>query len=92
MLRALEADERALRNYVARDRPSIPLALIRTSTRWDGSRGPTSASDDETLGWSRVTSGAIAAQLVPGDHSTMLRAPHVDQLAHALATFLESAR
>jgi len=92
MLRVLEADERALRAYTVRDRPPIPLAVLHTSTRWDGSRGPIAAPNDETLGWSRVTSGIVAVNPVPGDHSTMLRTPNVDQLAHALALCLKNAQ
>ena len=48
--------------------------------------------DDTTLGWSELVAGAIETHVVPGDHISMLNAPHVQSLALELAACIESAR
>jgi thioesterase domain-containing protein len=39
---------------------------------------------DETLGWAGVARGGVAVHRIPGDHHTMMRFPHVPDLARAL--------
>ena len=43
---------------------------------------------DRTLGWRANVSGTMDVYLVPGDHYTMLRPPHVHTLAECMAPYL----
>jgi amino acid adenylation domain-containing protein len=80
------ADIRAVENY----RPpasSIPLVLLRAENAGclnldvrDGEREEL----ETTPGWSRLTTDKLDLQRVPGDHLTMMRAPHVAALAEIL--------
>jgi thioesterase domain-containing protein len=44
--------------------------------------------DDRLLGWGRVAHTDIEAIDIPGGHSSMLQAPHVDVLADQIARVL----
>ncbi|MBZ4419892.1 non-ribosomal peptide synthase/polyketide synthase [Myxococcus sp. RHSTA-1-4] len=46
---------------------------------------------DATHGWSRWVKSRLTVRDVPGDHYSVLRAPHVDTLAARLAEYLEGA-
>ncbi len=70
------ADVQAVRNY---DPPaaSIPLLLLRAEEEHD---------DPETIArWRRLCSGNLEIHDVPGDHLTMMRAPHVSTIAKVLS-------
>jgi thioesterase domain-containing protein len=54
-----------------------------------GKRVP--SSQDAGLGWSRHTTGGVEVHVVPGDHVTMLRKPHVQGLAHVLSNCIAKA-
>ena len=43
---------------------------------------------DETLGWGGVARGGVEVHIVPGDHHSMMRFPHVAALAQALRASL----
>jgi thioesterase domain-containing protein len=61
---------------------SGPLVLFRGS-EWVG---PPTA--DPTLGWGELAAGGVELRETPGNHFTMLKPPHVQALADALATAL----
>jgi amino acid adenylation domain-containing protein len=46
---------------------------------------------DTQLGWGNRTTGGVEAHLVPGDHRTMLREPHVGKMAEVLTACLARA-
>jgi thioesterase domain-containing protein len=46
---------------------------------------------DETLGWGDRTRGGVTVKGIPGDHETLLRQPHVRQLATLIAVDLDRA-
>jgi thioesterase domain-containing protein len=60
----------------------LPLVMFNAEER------PAEFRRDRTLGWSANTSRPVEVQLVPGDHYTMLRRPHVYALANRMASYL----
>jgi thioesterase domain-containing protein len=72
----------ALRRYVPRVYPGSAV-LFRASTPMGG------ASAD--LGWSAWIAGGVTTHDVPGEHHTMLHAPHASILAAQLDHHLSSA-
>ncbi|HEY4026298.1 MAG TPA: amino acid adenylation domain-containing protein [Candidatus Dormibacteraeota bacterium] len=63
----------------------VPVTVFSSSwqRRW---------SRDPALGWRGVHAGPLAAQVVPGDHRTMLLQPQVNDLAVRFARRLRAAR
>jgi thioesterase domain-containing protein len=49
----------------------------------------TEAAHNPTYGWDEIASSAIDLRPVPGDHETIIREPHVRELASALRGFLD---
>ncbi|HZI11746.1 MAG TPA: alpha/beta fold hydrolase, partial [Myxococcus sp.] len=62
-----------------------PVLLVRAK---DSQR---ELSVDATYGWSRHVKARLRVEDVPGDHSSMLRAPQVDTLAACLTKHLDEA-
>jgi thioesterase domain-containing protein/acyl carrier protein len=59
------------------------LTLLRATER------PHASLPDPAIGWSGLTSQPIVIHDVPGDHQSMISAPHVQALAQALQSSLE---
>ncbi len=73
LYRRFESNDLAMKRF--RPRPyGGPLTLLR-SAEWRG--------QDPTLGWSELA-GSVDVRLVAGDHYSMVREPHVRQLAISL--------
>ncbi|ATB48690.1 non-ribosomal peptide synthetase [Corallococcus macrosporus] len=69
-------------DYVPRDTLPVPVALFRAQERHEEDGiVPESFTGDPTWGWGRHASEAVTPVTVPGDHMTMLAAPHVQVLA-----------
>jgi len=49
-------------------------------------------SPDPTLGWSKWASGGVEVHAVPGNHATLMYAPHVEVLAEKLTACLNQAQ
>ncbi|MBW8873685.1 MAG: hypothetical protein JF614_01860 [Acidobacteria bacterium] len=47
--------------------------------------------EDPTLGWGTVAAGGVEVHTVPGNHQTIIAAPHVETLAEILATCIARA-
>jgi thioesterase domain-containing protein len=47
--------------------------------------------EDPTLGWGSVAAGGVEVHTVPGNHQTIIEAPHVETLAEILGTCLARA-
>jgi amino acid adenylation domain-containing protein len=47
---------------------------------------------DPTLGWGALTTDGVAVHVMPGDHYSMIRPPHVQVLAERLRACLEAAQ
>ncbi|HWE31610.1 MAG TPA: hypothetical protein VHB97_26600, partial [Polyangia bacterium] len=62
----------------------VPLTLLRATEQ-----PPASAPD---LGWSPLTTRALDRRDVPGDHESVIRAPHVAALAVELTSLLPRAQ
>ena len=58
---------------------------MKASETWEGRSG------DYTEGWSALAAGGLELHRVPGTHFTMMREPHVAQLAEQLRSFLAKA-
>lgn len=84
MLRLLPANSQAAFNYVPQPYPN-KITVFKTSE-------PSIAHQDPTLGWNQLAAGGIEIQLVPGNHLTMLRKPHVQVLAEQLRVCIDKAR
>jgi len=61
------------------------VTLMKASETWEGSSG------DYTEGWSALAAGGLELHRVPGTHFTMMREPHVAQLAEQLRSCLAKA-
>jgi thioesterase domain-containing protein len=76
-----------LAQYSPRGRISAPVALFRAEVFRSedvDTRLTEELNADPDWGWKRYTIGPVAVFRVPGDHLTMLAAPHVDALARVL--------
>jgi oxalate---CoA ligase len=71
----------AAKSYVPRPYPG-QVTLFRAVERLD-------AADDPYRGWDQVALGGVEVHDVPGDHSSMIREPHVAVLAARLKACLE---
>lgn len=47
--------------------------------------------EDPTLGWGTVAAGGVEVHTVPGNHQTIIEAPHVETLAEILGTCIARA-
>lgn len=84
MMRIFSANSRATLKYVPQPYPNA-IALFRTSESQK-------KSDDSTLGWNQLaTLSGVQVHLIPGNHLTMLRKPHVQVLAEQLRRYLASS-
>jgi thioesterase domain-containing protein len=80
LLRVLRANLRAA--YGARPPLGrVPILLFRASAEAGGGVGE---DEDETLGWSSLTTERVVARFVPGTHDSLLEPPHVGVLAEEL--------
>ena len=66
----------AMQSYLGR------VALFRATAHRLGS------DPDPTLGWGKLVAGKLEVHEVPGDHSTLIREPHVQVLAQKLTNCL----
>jgi len=84
-LRVFEAHLRALQRYEARPYTG-PVTIIDAAARHGAAADANGVPD-----WRRLAVGDVERVTVPGDHHTMLHAPHVRQLARILARTMERA-
>ena len=77
-----DANSIAYRQYVPRAYPGL-VTVFRADESGAGVLPP--------MGWERVA-GSIATYDVPGDHTTMLKEPHVRMLAERLKTCLDRSQ
>jgi pyochelin synthetase len=47
---------------------------------------------DETLGWEALAADGVSVRVLPGDHYTIVRQPHVAALADELRASIEEAQ
>ena len=83
--RAFMANARAAQGYV-------PQPYAGRVTLFKADERPALAAPTVDLGWSELCAGGLEVQVVPGNHYTMLRQPHVQVLAERLKVCLELAR
>jgi len=68
-----------------------PKASSQRVTLLKAGERSTVETTDETTGWGALTSGEIEIHTVSGDHFTMVREPHVRNLAEQLADCIKRA-
>jgi len=74
----------ALRNYTPQHYPGRLICMIASAHR-------TEQQHDPTAGWDDLADG-VERYIIPGDHYTMLKPPHVQILAERLTACLTAAR
>jgi thioesterase domain-containing protein len=84
-LQVLKTNVRAGCSYVPRPYAGR-VVLFRASER------PGVALSDPSMGWGKLVANGVEIQMAPGDHYTMLRAPHVHVLAEGLRTYLQEVQ
>ena len=80
------AQSRALRHYTPQVYPDR-LTLFRAART-----APLYYSHGRDRGWRKLAAGGLDIQLVPGNHMTILREPHVRVLAEELRACLDKAQ
>ncbi|MBX2977650.1 MAG: amino acid adenylation domain-containing protein [Flavobacteriales bacterium] len=58
-----------------------PITVFKARNSWGA----------ETMGWNELTKGQLEVNVVPGDHYSMIKEPHVKELVKALASSMDSA-
>ncbi|GHG84282.1 non-ribosomal peptide synthetase [Comamonas sp. JC664] len=72
-------------DYIPRDTVPVPVALFRAQERHEEDGiVPEAFADDPSWGWGRHASASVTPVTVPGDHMTMMAAPHVQVLAECV--------
>ncbi|NET61393.1 MAG: AMP-binding protein, partial [Symploca sp. SIO2E6] len=89
IVQTIKADELAFMSYRPQGGYQSPITLFRTREVFQDELGmlddiPT----DSTWGWNQFSSQSVEVQVVPGNHTTMLREPHVQVLAEKLLSML----
>jgi thioesterase domain-containing protein len=69
---------------------SGPLVLLRAREQPVLSANP-AINDDETLGWAAFSAQPVMVHRVPGNHYSMMKPPHVEELANQLRASLLAA-
>ncbi|MEP0870628.1 amino acid adenylation domain-containing protein [Trichocoleus desertorum AS-A10] len=86
MLRIFYANSQAVQRYIPRIY-SGPITLFKSS-QFKGSK-PLSQAKDDFLGWHSLTTTEIKTHVIPGDHFSILKQPHVQVLAEQLRTYFK---
>ena len=66
----------------------VPIVLLRAEQSEVVYNGP---EDDLSWGWDALATEAVDVHFVPGDHRSMMEAPHVRTLAEILKKVLRQA-
>ncbi|WP_010122722.1 hypothetical protein, partial [Burkholderia oklahomensis] len=68
-----------------------PAAIGSPVAVWVSGDGARRADGGADLGWSARTSAGVSVHRAPGDHLSMLRGPHLQPLADAIAARIDAA-
>jgi thioesterase domain-containing protein len=79
------------RAHIAAQRRYTPRAYPGAAVVFRASGGAGAAALPADLGWGAWIEGPLAVVEVPGDHRTVLRAPHASVLSHQLTRHLRAA-
>lgn len=81
----IRANELAFMNYSPRGGYSGQITLFKTSDVYNDPFGfPVQIPEDEAWGWSRLSDKPVRIFDIMGDHTTILKRPHVQMLAERL--------
>jgi len=80
-----KANVRAARRYVPQPYPNR-VTLLRANERL------VEVHQDATGGWSELAIGGVELQMIPGNHYSILRKPHIQVLAQRLKTYLDQTQ
>ena len=81
MLRIFRANSQATLDYVPQVYPKR-ITLFKTSVQFR-------IADDPSMGWGKLASEGVEIHIIPGNHLTMLRKPHVQVLAEQLRACID---
>ncbi len=81
MLRIFRANSQATLDYVPQVYPKR-ITLFKTSVQLR-------IADDPSMGWGKLASEGVEIHIIPGNHLTMLRKPHVQVLAEKLRVCID---
>lgn len=85
MLEVFQANSQANLSYV----PQVyPNQITVFKTREQSGK----MHQESTLGWSKLTEGSVEVHLLPGNHLTMLKKPHVQVVAKQLRECIEKVQ
>jgi uncharacterized protein YbdZ (MbtH family) len=80
-LQVFQANRRAMLNYV-------PRPYVGRTVLFKAGERSTEISQDPTLGWGEMITSGVEIHVVPGNHYTFLKKPHVHTLAEQLRVCL----
>ncbi|WP_445214848.1 thioesterase domain-containing protein [Brasilonema sp. UFV-L1] len=83
MLRVFYANSQAALNYVPQAYPK-QITLFRTNAQ------SSTAERDPSMGWDKLAIGGTEIHMIPGNHLTMLRKPHIKVLAEQLKACIDT--
>jgi thioesterase domain-containing protein len=89
MLKVFKARLWAVSHHVFKPYPGRITLFRAAEMEADKSEFIDQFSTDPTKGWGRLSSMPVDIQVVPGNHATMVREPHVKVLAEKLTACLE---
>ncbi|MFW5857869.1 MAG: thioesterase domain-containing protein, partial [Planctomycetota bacterium] len=88
LLAVATANYTAVEAYRPRKLP-VRITLLRAAD--ETTAAETHSPGDPTLGWGRWAGAGVTVQMAPGDHQTMVQAPHATALANAIRETLSEA-
>jgi len=89
IIETIKADTLAFLSYVPKLGYQGRITLLRTNKLHSELADLGELPADETWGWSRFSSLPVDVHILPGNHTTILREPHVQVLASTLKLCLE---
>ncbi|MEG3960427.1 thioesterase domain-containing protein, partial [Microcoleus sp. herbarium2] len=81
-----------LKSHIRAAKVYIPQPYQGRPTLFRASEEETANSQDLTLGWEELATEGVDLHWVPGNHSTMVREPHVQVLAKQLCACLDRSQ
>jgi len=82
LFRVFKTNTQAARSYV-------PQVYPKQITLFQAAEQVGEVHHDGTPGWGELAVGGVELQIIPGNHYTMVRKPHVQVLAQRLKTYLD---
>jgi len=79
------------RTNVQASRAYVPQVYAGKLTLFRAQKQHATAASNPWMGWGKLVTGGIEIHEIPGDHYTMITAPHIDVLAQQLAACMQAS-